>query len=73
MVVTKELGSHSGKNYKSINEDYKEKERLGIGSQIVIISGKDKGLEGKILDIDGDANEINGDSILSVELAQSEV
>lgn len=38
-----------GKNYKSIHEDLKLKEQMKVGSQVFVVSGTHKDMQGKIV------------------------
>jgi ribosomal protein L24 len=40
-----------GKNYKSIHDTLKQRERLRLGSTILVTSGTHEGLEGKVVAI----------------------
>mmetsp|Transcript_28830 Transcript_28830/g.21469 ORF Transcript_28830/g.21469 Transcript_28830/m.21469 type:complete len:184 (+) Transcript_28830:114-665(+) len=39
------------KNYKSIHEELKEREKMKIGSEVVVVSGIHKGMKGRVVGI----------------------
>jgi len=70
LTVTANLTTESGKNYKSIHEDFKQKETMKQGSLIRIVAGRHKDLDAKVVAIN--EADLSADSMITAELVKSD-